>query len=504
MLAKVVSGTIAGFDAAFIEVEVDVAQKGLPSFTIVGLPDKTVDEAKDRVKTAIVNTGYQMPRSRITVNLAPADIPKEGSGFDLPIAVGILIAAKLICCGIQDSAFIGELSLDGNIRRVPGVISIVEMLQKKNIKRVFVPRQNAFEAALVYGIDIYPAGTLQELVFHLSGISVIHKQQVSKICVKDVESDFDFRDVRGQEKAKRALEIAATGFHNVYFHGVPGAGKTMLARSFATILPPLDYAEILEVTKIYSNAGLLSAEPYINSRPFRSPHHTVSRIGLIGGGGKPKPGEISLAHRGVLFLDEFSEFPRSVLESLRQPLEDGYVSVSRIAGSCRFPCRFIMIAASNPCPCGYLGHPKKQCSCTLSMILKYKKRISGPLMDRIDLFVDIEPVSEEKIFAKLSGQSSADIRSRVLAGRKKQKHRFRDLRIISNAEMNMKDIIKYCQFSASGHSLLKQAVSKFSMSVRSYIKTIKVSRTIADLQGKDVIDELCIAEALQYRDQKGI
>jgi len=503
MLAKILSGTTIGLDGVLIEVEVDVAGKGFPTFTIVGLPDKSVDEAKDRVRTAIANISFEMPDSRLTVNLAPADIPKEGSSFDLPIAIGILAATGMIKKeSLVNSLFIGELSLEGKIRGVNGIISIVLMAKKQKIKNIYLPYKNTFEASLVDNVNIFPIGDLGELVLHLNDeIKIEPLTNLNLTELNDEEiPEIDFADIKGQELAKRALLIAAAGFHNVHFTGPPGAGKTMLSRVFPTILPAMNRSEILDVTRIYSVSGLMNDSFYIKKRPFRSPHHTTSRIGLIGGGSNPRPGEISLAHRGVLFLDEFPEFPRSVLESLRQPLEDGFVTVSRASGSVTFPCRFILLAASNPCPCGYLGHPKKRCRCLPGMIIKYKKKLSGPLIDRIDLHVDVPAVDYEKLISQNKNQTSTEIKQKVIQARQKQEKRFINSRIISNGEMSSVSVKKYCKFSVQAVDLLKQAIIKLSLSARSYFKVIKISQTIADLESAAYrIEPHHVAEALQYR-----
>jgi len=505
MLIKVFSGATIGLDGVLIEVEVDVAKRGFPTFTIVGLPNKAIDEAKDRVRTAINNTSFEMPDSRLTVNLAPADIPKEGSRFDLPIAIGILAASGFIKKDqLEESIFVGELSLEGRLRPVPGVISVALMAKEKGMKNIFVPEGNANEAGLIDELKVYPVRNLADLILHLNGEKRLVSQPKTnwENIIKNGSYEFDFADIRGQEQAKRALEIAAAGYHNVHLKGVPGAGKTMLSRAFPAILPPMDKEEILETSKIYSIAALLNDSFFITKRPFRSPHHTTSRIGLIGGGTNPTPGEISLAHRGVLFLDEFSEFPRGVLEALRQPLEDGFISISRAAGSLTFPSRFLLLAASNPCPCGYLGHPKKRCSCLPGAIAKYKKKISGPLLDRIDIHIDIPPVEEEKLAAINQAETSDRIKERVIVARLRQKKRLSGEKIKTNGEMGPAEIRKYTRLKDDAATLLKEAITKLSLSARSYFKIIKVAQTIADLEGKKEIELPFIAEALQYRAQE--
>ncbi len=501
MLAKVFSGCVVGLDGVLIEVEVDVAERGFPTFTIVGLPDKAVAEAKDRVRTAVTNTGFEMPDSRITVNLAPADIPKEGSAFDLPIAVGILGASKLIQTDeLSKSLFIGELSLEGDIRPVDGIISIIMMAKEKKIQQVFVPLENAQETLLFDDIIIYPIKKLSELILHLNFHKRLTPQKQSGTeHLFDESYDSDFADVKGQGTAKRALEIAAAGFHNLHLKGPPGAGKTLLSRAFPSILPPMERQEILEVSRIYSVAGLFRRKQFSCQRPFRSPHHTGSRIGLIGGGSIPKPGEISLAHRGVLFLDELPEFPRFVLEALRQPLEDGFVSISRAAGSVQFPSRFLLLAASNPCPCGYLHHPKRHCSCMPGMIIKYRKRLSGPLLDRIDLHVDVPSVEQEKLTTLRDGETSEKIRARVTEAHARQKKRLENVGISTNGEMTSKTVRQVCKLTPDAEEILKQAIDRFSLSARSYFKIIKVAQTIADLAGKDSIERSYITESLQFR-----
>lgn len=502
MLSTIFSGATVGLEGVFIKVEVDVADRGFPTFTIVGLPSKAIDESKERVRTAIKNSSYQMPETRLTINLAPADIPKEGSLFDLPIALGILASSGMVeRAFLMDSLFVGELSLDGKIRPVSGILPIAQLAKEKKIANLFVPADNAYEAALVEGLAVYPVSDLVHLVLHLNSQKLIAPAPHSVLSdqAENSRCDFDFADIRGQESAKRALEIAASGFHNVHMKGPPGTGKTLLARSFPSILPPMDEEETIEVIKIYSVSTFFKNNTFAVRRPFRSPHHTTSRVGLIGGGAALTPGEISLAHRGILFLDELPEFPRSVLEALRQPLEDGAVTVSRAKGSLTFPSRFLLLAASNPCPCGFLGHAKKPCACSPWQIIKYKKRVSGPLLDRIDIHIDVPPVDEEKLTAKHRSEASIKVRERVEAARVRQRRRFADRRPKTNAEMTSAEVRTLCKLDDEATNLLKTAVSRLSLSARSYFKIIKVSQTIADLAGTDEINSACVAEALQYR-----
>ncbi|OGD93362.1 magnesium chelatase [Candidatus Curtissbacteria bacterium RIFCSPHIGHO2_12_FULL_41_13] len=509
MLAKITSAAVIGLDAVPITVEVDIAAMGLPSFTIVGLPDKAVEESKERVRAAIKNSGADFPPKRITVNLAPADLPKEGPAYDLPIALGILMASEqLTPSSLSNSIFLGELSLDGSLRRIWGILPCAIMARDKKFQNIFLPYDNLEEAQVVDKLKIFPVKSLRQLFDHFatSHLPQVNQKQISAAKFKKQkysniqDGEYDFENIRGQESAKRALEIAAAGAHNLLMKGPPGAGKTLMARSFATILPRLTFEESLEVTKIYSVANLLNQDnPIIIIRPFRSPHHTTSNIGLIGGGNVPRPGEISLANRGVLFLDEFPEFPRHVLEALRQPMEDGYVTISRAAGSVKFPCRFTLVAASNPCPCGFFGDETRNCTCMPHMITCYQKRISGPILDRIDMHISVPAVKVEKLTKEFKAESSSIIQKRVQKARDFQLKRFKGLRITSNAEMNNKQLKQFCNLDDQSILLLKQAISKLNLSARAFHRVIKIARTIADLEGSTQIKSNHVAEALQYR-----
>lgn len=504
MIAKIHSAAVVGLEALPVEVEVDIASSGLPSFAIVGLPDKTVEESKERVRSAIKNSGFNFPIKRITVNLAPSDIPKEGSSYDFPIALGILVASGQIASIDSSNIVVGELSLNGDLRRITGVLPLAVFAQKK--KRILViPFGNTKEIGLVTGLSVLPFSSLKGAVNHYVGIV---KQELllceEVVLTVDEVYEFDMSEIRGQELAKRALEIVAAGGHNIIFSGPPGAGKTLLARTLPSILPELTFSEALEVSNIYSIGGFLNEEsPYVRVRPFRAPHHSTSYVGLVGGGSKPKAGEISLAHRGVLFLDEIAEFSGQALESLRQPLEDGYIQVSRASGSIKFPARFILVAAYNPCPCGYYGDPKHVCTCSFSEIRRYQRKLSGPIMERIDISVEVPAVEVTKLTkSDFVSESSADVRARVKSARDIQSRRFKDKKIVTNSEMGNRDIKMYCKLSADGESLLRQAVERFSLSARSCFKLLKVSRTIADLEGCESIFPAHLAEALQYRWQK--
>ncbi len=508
MLAKVLSGAVIGLEAVPITVEVDIASQGLPSFSIVGLPDKAVEESKERVRSAIRNSGAEFPARRITVNLAPADLPKVGPAYDLPIAVGILIASGQLQPK-TDALFFGELSLDGSLRHTTGILPIALLARDKGIGELFLPATDALEASVLRRISVYPCLSLLGLFLHLVGKQKISPHPVTPFSSLegDPQFEFDMADIRGQEQVKRALEIAASGAHNIFMQGPPGAGKTMLARSLPSILPQLSEEEAIEVTKIYSVTGNLPAgTSLIGYRPFRAPHHTTSRVGLIGGGSRPMPGEISLAHRGVLFLDEFPEYPRHVLEALRQPLEDGVVSISRAVGSVKYPSKFMLVAAANPCPCGNWGSTKKRCTCLPGIVVRYQRRISGPLMDRIDLHVQVPEVDIERLISQTpyASDSSVTIRKRVQKARDIQTSRFEKTHFRANADMTVKAIKEFCPLGSEPSHVLRQAADRMHISARGFYRVIKVARTIADLDHAKTIETPHIAEALQYRASEDI
>lgn len=501
LLAKVYSAAVFGVDAYLVEVEVDISN-GLPIFDIVGLPDIAVREAKDRVRAAIKNSGYEFPIKRITINLAPADIKKEGPNFDLPIAIGILAAtAQIPSTNLGTSVITGELSLDGTVRRVKGVLPMALSAKGNGKKNIILPLSNFREAQVVEGLTVLSAETLRQAAKLVTDSTPSNTTKVEH-ALNSAEPfyDEDFFDVKGQESAKRGLEISAAGGHNALMSGPPGTGKTMLAKRLPTILPTLTLEEALEITKIYSIAGLLPENSnLVNWRPFRSPHHTITRSGLVGGGKIPQPGEISLAHLGVLYLDEAPEFKSDTLNLLRQPMEDGCITISRAVGSVTYPARFMLLASKNPCPCGFLGDPIKECICSFSQIRHYHQRISGPIMDRIDLFIEVPRMNKEELMSAPSGELSEDIKRRVESARRIQLQRFAGLGIFCNAHMGARETERFCTVKGEARRLLQTAVTHFGLSARAYTRILKVARTIADLEGEYTIQSNHIAEAIQHR-----
>jgi len=501
VLAKVYSCAVVGLDGVLVEVEVDVGS-GQPGMVLVGLPDAAVQESRERVRSAIRNSGGRVPFGKITVNLAPADIKKAGPTYDLPIALGILLSSGQLLASVDDALVVGELSLDGNVRHTPGIISMMSMAAEKGLKRAFVPAIDAHEAALIDAVEVFPVRTISDLVNHLTGDDPIVPvvADPDRFDAIDDASLTDFSDIRGQEHVKRGLEVAAAGAHNLVMSGPPGSGKTLLARALPSILPPMSLEEALEVTRIYSVRGLLPPEtPLVRERPFRSPHHTTSHAGLVGGGTWPRPGEISLAHRGVLFLDELPEFSLQTLEVLRQPLEDKKITLARAAGTLSFPASVTLIAAMNPCPCGFFGDPVRECRCAPSAVTRYQKRISGPLLDRIDIHLEVPRIDYEQLADRRASERSAVVRKRVEAARAIQTQRFVGSAMVTNADMGPKEVQKFARLDEAGEQLVRMAVRQLGLSARAYHRVLKLARTIADLAAVEHIRSEHVAEALQYR-----